>query len=372
MTGNIGRQHASSNSVTPSPSVLLSIALAATACVLVALYARAHLASSYAEPHPLTVETRQISRTSDLTVDRWYSGKIEPRQRLQIASELAGKVQTVYVDEGGQVAKGDVLLELDKSILNSERKRLQSSLAGLEAERELARRRLARQTDLKADGFSAEDTIDGIETNLKLLAARRETLLAQIERIDIQLDKSVVRAPFDANIQRRLIDVGAVIVPGTPLLELLESGTGEVKVGIPVEVARSVAPGDLHQVQIRDETATARVISVAPAVEGATQTVAIRLQLRDLDFRFGEFVNLHFATPEDGSGFWIPNSALVEDERGLWSIFALDADSTVNKYAASIIYADNRNAFVDISGEDDINLIVSGLNRIAPGMIVGT
>ncbi len=357
----------------PQARSLLSITIIAVsiaAAVLAGLYARANLAAEDTQRAPLTVETRFIERSQDLVVDHWFSGRVEPRQRLQLASELSGKVEVIRVDEGSTVTRGDVLLELDTSLLQADRKRLQASLAGVKAERDLAARRLKRQKDLKVDGFSATDTIDEIETSLKLFSSQQASILAQLEHTDIQLEKSVVRAPFNANIQQRFTDVGAVINTGTPLLELLESGVAEVKVGVPVDVARAVSAGDTRRVLIDGVERQATVLSVAPAVDPVTQTVPVRLELQGSDFRFGEYANLHFETPASDVGFWIPNAALVEDERGMWSVFAVGEDDRITRYTASIVYADNQRAFVDINNAESLDVVVSGLNRIAPGMVV--
>lgn len=353
-----------------SPLSVVVIAMGVTAAVLAGLYARASLSGDDMERPLLTVETQVVEKGQNLIVDHWFSGRIEPRQRLQVASELAGKIERVYVDEGDAVTAGDVLLALDTSILESERRRLQASLSGLQAERELAERRLKRQRELKIDGFSATDTIDEIETSLKQLSSRQATLKAQIDGINIQLEKSVVSAPFDASVQQRFIDVGAVINPGTPILELLESGVGELKVGVPVEVARTLTAGDSSRVLINNNETQATVLSVAPAVDLVTQTVPVRLELQGNDFRFGEYANLHFTTTARDNGFWIPNAALVEDERGLWSVFAVNAENRVTRYSANIVYADNVRAFVGINGQDTLEVVVSGLNRVTPGMTV--
>lgn len=346
------------------------ISLSITLAVLAGLYVRSGFADAETTRPPLTVATHYVNRSQDLVIDHWFSGRVEPRQRLQLASELAGKIDTVRVDEGDSVQIGDILLELDTSILQAERKRLHARLARIKAETELEARRLKRQKDLKIQGFSAIDTIDGIETSLKLFAAERADVLAQVERIEIQLGKSVVRAPFNALVQSRRIDVGAVVSAGTPLIELLEAGVGEVKVGVPVAIARAVKQGEVRRVQVNNEETSATVLSVAPAVDPVTQTVAVRLELKGTQFRFGEYANLHFETTESNEGFWIPNAALVENERGLWSVFAIDEGKRITSYTATILHADNRRAFVDIARTDGLHIVVSGLNRVSPGMVV--
>ncbi len=353
-----------------SPVVVLIIGISVTVAVLSGLYARANLAAATEDRIPLTVETQTIVRSSQLMVDHRFSGRVEPTQQVLLASELAGKIKTVSVNEGDTVKAGDTLLTLDTALLDAERKRLLSSLSGLDAQKSLAARRLVRQQDLQTQGFSAEDTIDEIQTNLKLIAAEQQTLMADIERIDIQLEKSVVKAPFNASIQQRFADVGAVISPGAALLDLMEAGIGEIKVGVPVDIARDIQVGDQHAIEVRGDGGLAEVVSVAPAVNRITQTVAVRLIIRDMDFRIGEFVNLRFGSLEPASGFWIPNTALVEDERGLWSVFVVGADKIVKKYSASVLHADSQRVFIDIDEKESLNVIVTGLNRIAPGMRV--
>lgn len=356
--------------VAKSPYLVLLAALISTAFVVGGLYARANATSGKAGIVPLTVTTDLVMKSNDLVIDQWYAGRIAPSQQLQITSELAGKIEKIYVDEGDVVRAGDVLIELDKSILQADRKRLEAQLTGIRADRGLAERRLKRQQDLEQQGFSTGDRIDEIETSLEQLTAQRTILLAQLERVDIHLAKSDIRAPFSANIQRRFADVGAVVNPGAPMLELLESGIGEIKVGVPVSVAASLKPGEKKALEIREQTAFATVLSIASAVDPVTQTVAVRLVLEGSEFRFGEFVNLQFQTPADGEGFWIPNSALVEVDRGLWSVFAVDDAQIVTQHAASVLYADNERAFVNVSGQEEIRVITTGLNRISPGMKV--
>ena len=353
-----------------SPLTISIIAVTLTAAVVAGLYARAGINNEGEQKIPLTVQATKVERSEQLIIDRWYAGRVEPTQQVLIASELAGRVEQVFVNEGDVVLEGDTLVALDTSLLTAERKRLISSLSGLEAQRALAKRRLERQSGLRVDGFSAEDTIDEIQTNLKLLDSQQKTLLADIERLDIQLEKSVIKAPFDASIQKRFVDVGAVIDPGAALIDLMESGTGEIKVGVPVESVRLIQIGSKLDVTVRDTVEQATIVSIAPAVDPATQTVAIRLLLQGTAFRFGEFVNVKLARPEDISGFWVPNTALVEDERGLWNLFTIDDDNIVKKYSASIIHADSQQVFVDVGGYEGLNVVVSGLNRIAPGMQV--
>ena len=73
-------------------------------------------------------------------------------------------------------------------------------------------------------------------------AAAIDRVAAQISEIDIDIRKSQLKAPFDGRISRRVIDEGAVVAAGTPIVTLLESGRRQVRVGVPPRIAASLKP----------------------------------------------------------------------------------------------------------------------------------
>ena len=57
---------------------------------------------------------------------------------------------------------------------------------------------------------------------------------AQIASIDIDIAKSKITAPFDGIVSSRLIDEGAVVAAGTPLLTVLEADRRQARIGLPL------------------------------------------------------------------------------------------------------------------------------------------
>lgn len=369
--------------------------IAALLCFLLAttaIYARATLKSQADPRHPLKVDTIPVQHQNQYTVTRWFSGRIEPRQRVSIASELAGKIIAVKVNEGDTIRKGDIVVVLDTDILETEKAQLKARLSGIDAELKLADLRLNRQNNLQKKGFSSDDTIDAIETQITNLQSSHKTLASQVDSVNIRLQKANIRAPFDAHVQARRVDEGAVIDEGTPLIELLEIATAEVKVGVPVGIANTLSLGQELTVETVSTQMLAEIISVAPGVDLSTQTVAIRLRLvsvsaepdlsqaptsqssasapSDPKPRFGEFVSLKLLTPVKSTGFWVSDTALIEGERGLWSLYSVDTDNIVRKHSATVVFNNNEKAFINSSISDNTKVIVSGLHRVTPGMRV--
>ncbi len=356
---------------------ILAVALLCFGLITAAIYARATLKSSATPRQPLKVDTVSVQQQEQYTVTRWFSGRIEPRQRVLVASELAGKVTAVAFDEGDTIRKGEVVVILDTEILETEKAQLEAQLSGIDAELKLADLRLNRQNNLQKNGFSSDDTIDAIKTQITNLKSSRRTLVSRIDNVEIRLQKANIRAPFDARIQSRMVDEGAVINEGTPLIELLESAEIEVKVGVPVSVANTLNLGQELVIQAPSTERLAEVISIAPGVDFTTQTVAIRLRLisdpsqnASMALRFGEFVSLKFSSPVDNTGFWVSNTALIEGERGLWNLYSVDQNNIVRKHATNIVFNDNEKSFVNANIADNTRVIVTGSHRVTPGMKV--
>jgi macrolide-specific efflux system membrane fusion protein len=143
----------------------------------------------------VTYRTQPVARGNiELTVTAL--GSLQPKEYVDVGAQVSGQLDTVHVEVGQQVKKGDLLAEIDARVYAAEvagaRARLadlQSQLAGAEAELVLARRQFGRNTDLaKIDAVSRDD-LDTSETLVQTVAAKTGSLKAQIEQ-----QKSTVEA----------------------------------------------------------------------------------------------------------------------------------------------------------------------------------
>ena len=118
-------------------------------------------------------------------------------------------------------------------------------------------------------------------------------LRAQIAGIDVQIDKSQVRAPFDARVGTRLADPGQAIAAGQPVLRLFDAAPARLRVGVPPHLARSLPPGSEVRVQIGERTVTARVLQLRPDLDPVTRSRAVIVALPDgIDPALGETATL--------------------------------------------------------------------------------
>ena len=135
-------------------------------------------------------------------------GTFEPNKETKISSELQGRINSVLVDVGSTVKKGQPLIQLDNALLKLQLQTVEIQIEGLE-------------DDLQRYMILAKaDAVQGIQlekTDLALRSARvqKATLLEQIK-------KTTIHAPFNGIVTAKLTEEGAFAAPGIPLLQITD------------------------------------------------------------------------------------------------------------------------------------------------------
>ena len=334
--------------------------------------------ASTAEPSVLAVATQAAQQESGYAVAREFVGRVEARRQSQLSLELGGMLTAVLFDEGDLIHQGDVVASLDTQILNSRKSAITAQLAGAqaglqemlagprvelidaaraevqrwEAQQRLSDVTLERQRQLLAHNAGSNQDLDDASFGKQVVAAqlsaaharllelengtRKEQIAAQeaavsqleseLRTIEINLAKSSLRAPYDGVVSERFIDEGTVITAGTPVIELMEVGQLDVRVGVSADVIPRLTPGRELQVTVNNKRYAAVTHSIRPDRNRATRTVTVLMTLDpcgDL-IHFGDLATVQIENRIEEPGFWLPISALTESYRGLWGCYVAE------------------------------------------------
>ena len=336
----------------------------------IVLYSRADLSTDIESPR-LTVSVLAVEQQSSFEVTRYFPAVAEAQKSVAIGSEIPGKITNIYVDDGDRIKAGEPLFELDLQLLETQRQTLIARVDSIKPELELIRKRLSRQKNLKQQSFSSEDNIDALEAQLSASTASIKSLEAQIDDINIRISKSTVYAPFDAAIQKRLYDEGAVIEAGLPVLQLVGDQVSEISTGLPSELVGQLNYADSYTAMLGETAIPVKLNRVLPEINSITRTQGVKFRLdSDIDLTASEYLRLTLTTRYDQRGFWIPNTALVEGPRGLWEIFVVNDQDRVQKYSVSVVYPSNPQTFVSSAIPDGSSVVVEGVHRLAQNVAV--
>ncbi|MGD1897080.1 MAG: efflux RND transporter periplasmic adaptor subunit [Phormidesmis sp.] len=333
----------------------------------------------------LLVETMRLRLVEGYSTNRVYSGELAARRSSELGFERAGTVTTLLVDEGGVVAAGEPLARLDTRDLQAQRSQLEAqrrqvlaqldelntgprsediaaaegAVSDLNNQLSLATLQANRRAELYDQGAISREELDEREFGAKAIAdrlqqaqsqlealqngTRKEQITAQaaqvdridaqLEEIDVAIDKSVLLAPFAGEVAARAVDEGTVVSASQQVMKLVEKGSVEARIGVPESVAQRLSVGDHTAVQVGSRVHPATVTAQLPEVDETSQTVTIVLELApDDDLTIGATARLSVAEQQTASGYWLPSTALIAGDQGLWSVYVLEKDQAAEAY----------------------------------------
>ncbi len=385
---------------------------------------------------PLPVRTLKATPVKSYQVLRTYTGEIDAIRTSELGFERGGKLIRVFVKEGSRVIAGQPIAKLDVSNLQMQKLQLEAQKAQAQArldefiagprqqdiaaaraavddikqQLQLQKAKLKRRQYLYGEGAISREQLDEIafgENSLKarlrqtqsnldelLAGTRREQIAAQraavkqleasISDLEINIAKSTIKAPFAGIVSARQIDEGTVVNTGQAVVRLVENTSPEARIGIPTTVANRLGVGSSQRVQINNQTYSARVASILPEVNvnTRTQVVVLRLEASTISkINPGQTVRLQLTDTIPTEGFWLPNKALTQGLRGLWTCYVLTKPKVENETtpknafmleqrSVEILHQESDRVLVrGTLGEGD-TIVASGVHRLVPGQFV--
>jgi membrane fusion protein (multidrug efflux system) len=149
-----------------------------------------------------------------VTTDNAYVGA----DVAQVTPLIGGPVREVLVQDTQSVSRGDVLVRLDDTDARLALASAQARLAAAEADAQKARIDLNRREALAASGSVSGDDLTAARNALNVASANQRIARAARDQAQVDLERTVIRAPVDGVISRRQVQVGQRVQPGAMLM----------------------------------------------------------------------------------------------------------------------------------------------------------
>ena len=322
----------------------------------------------------LMVSTKPVQLVDHYVEKVSFLGRVEPARETRPAAERAGLLVEVLVEEGDQVGAGQVLARLDVRSLELSRDRLFAERDSILADIELAKRTTDRRAKLVDEGWSSSQTYDEARFSLTSLTARHDAIYAQIAQIELDLEKSVIIAPFAGTIASRMADEGTVIAAGTALMRLQETGRPQARIGVTSDRVSTLLAGGRLDLVYQGQQLPGRIVAVTPDLEVATRTIPVLIDIiSDTPLAMGQVIRLNLDRRIDARGAWVDLAALQEAERGLWSLMTVtpgDGEHMIERESVEILHIQDNQAFVRGTFKNGAQVVDHGGHRISAGQVV--
>lgn len=375
--------------------IILPIAfiVLATAIALVLIQSRPKAAQTSAPAPALLVSVASAVREPVRFVIH-TQGAVSPRTETTLVSEVAGqivKVAPAFVS-GGFFKKGDVLLQIDPRNYESAVKRASAGVAQ-------ARTQVATENALA--GYALEDwkrlrNVDESRQQASDLTLRKPQLQealaaleareAELEMAQEDLNRTVIRAPYDGMVREKVADIGQYVNVGSQLARTFAVDWAEVRLPVsqqdlsfldlkglesglrlPVELRADI--GDEHYLW------TAEIVRSEGVFDAMSRVLYVVAQIHDPydlagtgrePLRVGTFVTAEISGNAGGDLFAIPRHALSRGD----TIWIVDDQLKIHPRVLAIVRTDEQFAYVEGGLADGERYATTPIDQPLPGMQV--
>jgi len=289
------------------------------------------------------------------------TGVVEADRDVTLAAEDMGVVREILADKGTVVRAG-------APILRFEDRALAAQVDQARAQAELARESWERRRRLWEE--------DKVGSELAYLEARygAEQAAAALDALEQRLARTTVRAPFDGIVEARLVELGSMVSPGSPVARVVALQRVRIASGVPERFSADVSDGARVAVTFDifpGEEFPGQVTFVGSTVNPQNRTFPIELLLPNPQGRFKpEMVaNVLVVLREEEGVISVPQDALVRVEDG-FVVFVVEGEGEAARAVVRPVTLggsrENRVAVTAGLAESD-RLVVVGQQQVANG-----
>ncbi|MEM7253650.1 MAG: efflux RND transporter periplasmic adaptor subunit [Pseudomonadota bacterium] len=324
-----------------------------------------------------SIKSLVVSERAGAQVRR-IAGVVEADLVSDLSFEAAGKLVTFAVELGDEVARGDVVGELDAEPFELSVKSAKGSLSEADARLRDARAKFNQQKELIAKGYTARSDYETSLANLNSARSAVSIARSQLEIAERDLKQARLLAPFNGRISEKYVQRYAEVSPGQAVVQLSSLGDQKVDVNLPEGLINFIAIGDAVDIRfptLPGKPTTGRIATIGSRA-GSTNSFPVSVTIdrprADVKPGLSAEVSFQFTTASTGKAFMLPVTAVLpSDEQGRAFVYVFDAgSSTVARKAIEVVNV--RDNELEVTGgitEGDI-VASAGVSFLSDGMRV--
>ncbi len=212
-------------------------------------------------------------------------GNLQAVRQSVLSAQASGRIATLSVKAGDRVKAGQVLAVIDDRATQADVAQAQAGVAQAEASLANAKAAYERTRDLRAQGFIAQAALDAALAQYK--AAQAGTAAARAGQTQASVAQGFTRlsAPYDGWVLATHAEVGALAMPGAPVITVYAPQPMRAVVHVPASMQALAQTAQKIEVQLpgTDKWVVPASRSSVPAADPVSQTVEWRLNLSEAD-----------------------------------------------------------------------------------------
>lgn len=301
-----------------------------------------------ARPTGPTVVDVIIAKTQRISSTVEANGTIVATEFVELHPEISGRLTYLNIPEGKRIAKGTVLARINDADLRAQMSKLKVQLD------------LAKTTE---ERFGKLLKINGInQADYDVALNQVNSLRADMEIVKAQLDKTVLRAPFNGIVGLRQASAGAYVTTANVLATIQQVDRVKVDFTVPEEYGNIIRKGDYVAVEVdaaNHVRQRALIIATEPQANTTTRNIMVRALLEGKTANPGAFVKVYIKGGTDKSSVLVPATAIIPEDKDKTLVLVKNGKGKYVKVETGVRQATNVEITSGINAGDSI--VVSGV-----------
>ena len=329
------------------------------------------------------VEVEAVGRGSiEETVE--LTGWVKANAVVEVASKVPGRIESlqlvlddgnsVEVEEGLAVKKGQRLCVIDHAVYLAEVAAAKANVQAMEVELADAKREKERIVALYEGGSVPEQNKDKAVTAAELAAAKLALARANLELTEINLRESMIISPIDGVVTARHIDAGNLIKAGDRIVTIADMKTVKIIVAAAEKYGSKIAVGTPTKIKVDafgEREFFSQVYSVYPALDPETHSIQVEIRVKneELLLKAGMFARVTLITRYKGDVIVIPRDVVLGGKLDEPYVYVVENEVAHKRMVRLGISQADRYEITEglKTGE---RLVVNGMNYLADGIAV--
>jgi RND family efflux transporter MFP subunit len=299
-----------------------------------------------------------------------FIGTVYFKEVSEVASEVDGAVKSVHFEEGQRVKKGHVLVSLSSDLL---KKTLEATRAGYEqilSDLNKAKLDLERAENLFENQLVSEQTYDERRFAVSGLEKRVISLAADVDRLEVELEKKKVKSPFEGIVIKKYVDRGEWLSEGNTVATIANDEFIDIITEVPHNATRHIKKGTEVKVTAAGNSIIGKVTAIIPRGDISTRTFPVKVRARNsAALMEGMEARVTLPTEKKTQTLTVPRDAVIT-AFGSTVVYTVN-DSSAHMVPVTVIGYDGMSAGILGQGlSEGMKVVVKGNERLREGQPV--
>lgn len=358
--------------------VILGLGLALLICAVLAGCSRGEKNARASGPPPAIPVGVATVQQQDFPVYLTGLGSVQAFNTVALKSRIDGQIMQVNFQEGQDVRKGELLIQIDPRPYEVALQTANANLQRDEAQLNNAKAQFERMKALYAGGVIAKQDLDTQQASFGQFEGTIAADKAAIENAKLNLTYTRITSPIDGRIGLRQVDVGNYVQASstTPMVIITQLHPIAIVFTLPEDQLQAVRQRmkegtltvDVYGRDDQTKLSTGKLLTIDNQIDQTTGTAKLKAVFENPDNSLwpNQFVNVHLLLERRKDALTMPASAIQRGPQGTFT-YVVDANNTVQVKPVQIALTQGNIVVIGSGVQAGDKVVTDGQEKLQPG-----